>query len=157
MSDGLWRARLLREAVALETPDFALMTHVSLRPAYPPEYDVPGLVAVTFRLHARDNGGHQYVTALDVAAATRIGARFDLDPAESLAFVDSHERMHVFLQLEGVPEDVEERHSRYVDAVWLSLRHPRAAELVRAGEGGLIVRVHEGFWEELVDTGAPRG
>lgn len=146
-----WRARLAREAIASATADFDLLLHVSLNPAVPPEYEVPGLVALTFRLRPRERGGHEYVTVIDVVAALRLGARFGLDAAESVAFVDSHERMHVFLQLEGVPEEVEEAHSRFVDAVWLSFRHPRAAELVAAGEGGLVVRVHEGFWEELID------
>lgn len=147
-----WRARLLREAIPLDDPEFSLLLHVAIRPAYPPEYDVPGLVAITFRLHARRGGGHRYVLALDVAAALRLGARFGLDEAESIAFVDSHERMHVYLQLAGVPEDVEEERSRYVDAVWLSLRHEGAARMVAAGEGGLVVRVHEDFWEELLDA-----
>ena len=147
-----WRARLAREAIPTANDDFDLLLHVSLRPAFPPEYDVPGLVALTFRLRPRERGGgHHYVTVIDVAAALRLGQRFGLDAAESLAFVDSHERMHVYLQLAGVPEEVEEAHSKFVDAVWLSFRHPRAAQLVAAGEGGLVVRVHEGFWEELVD------
>lgn len=154
--DGLfsgvpWRHRLRREAILLRQPDFDLLLHVAVRPAFPPEYDVPGLVAVTFRLHAREEGGHAYVTALDVGAALRLGARFGLDEAEALAFVDSHERMHVFLQLAGVSEEVEEERSRFVDAVWLSLRHPRAAEWVASGEAGLVVRVHEDFWEKLLD------
>lgn len=146
-----WRRRLMREAVPLALPEFDLLTHTSLRPAFPPEYDVPGLVAVTFRLGPRPRGGHTFVTALDVAAALRLGARFGLDEAESLAMVDSHERMHVWLQLAGVPEEVEEERARLVDAVWLSLRHPRAAKAVATGEFGLVVQVEEGFWERLVD------
>lgn len=149
-----WRSRLRREAIATGSSEFDLLYHVSLAPAFPPEYDVPGLVAITFRLHARARGGHRFVTALDPAAALRLGARLGLDAAESLAMVDSHERMHVELQLAGVPEEVEERHSRFVDAVWLSLRHPRAAQLVRAGDFGLVEQVGDDFWERLVDAGA---
>lgn len=146
-----WRSRLEREAIASSHPAMDLLYHVSLTPAFPPEYDVPGLVAVTFRLAERRDGGHLFVTALDVDAALRLGARLGLDEADALAMVDSHERMHIELQLEDVPVEVEEAHSRFIDAVWLSLRHPRAAELVRAGEFGLVEEVGDDFWERLVD------
>lgn len=148
-----WRARLDREALHARGPDFDLFYHVSLRPAFPPDYDVPGIVAITFRLAPRrwPPHGHIFVMALDPSAALRLGARLGLEEAEAFAMVDSHERMHVELQLAGVPEEVEEMHSRFLDAVWLSLRHPRAAELVRAGEFGLIEEVREDFWERLVD------
>ena len=125
------------------------MNHVSLAPAFPPEYDVPGLVAVTFRLFRR--GDHlTFVTAIDPAAALRLGARLGLEPAEALAMVDSHERMHVWLQLAGVAEEAEEEASRHIDAVWLSLRHPRAAHLVEDREIALVSRVGPDFWERLV-------
>lgn len=162
-----WRARLLREAIPLRHEGFDLLYHASLRPALPPEYVVPGLVAVTFRLRRRPGGGHEYVTALDVDAALRLGERLGLDAAEALAFVDSHERVHVALQTEytaaadrdarypaladEVPEHVEEEHSRFVDAVWLSLRHPRAERLLESGEFGLVTKVGRDFWELLVD------
>jgi len=149
-----WRARLRREAIATRGPDFDVLYHVSLRPAFPPDYNVLGLVAITFRLQERENGGHLFVTALDPAAALRLGARMGLDEAESLAMVDSHERMHVELQLAGVPEAVEEAHSRFIDAVWLSLRHPRLEALVRAGEFGIVSEVGHDFWERLVDERA---
>lgn len=147
-----WLARLDADAILTRVADHDHRAHVSLRPAFPPEYDVPGLVAVTWREGTRRDGRLRFATALDVSAALRIGARLGLDEAESLAFVDSHERMHVELQLAGVEEAVEEERSRVVDAVWLSLRHPRAAELVLAGEFGLVTRVHEDFWEQLVDV-----
>lgn len=155
MTDNVeWYARLRRTALPLAARDFDLLYDVGLRPAVPPEYEVPGLVAITFRLHLRPRGGgHVYVMALDAAAALRLGARLGLDAAESLAFVDSHERVHVFLQLAGVPWEAEEEHSRFVDAVWLSLRHPMAAQLVVTGEFGLVDEVHGEFWERLVDAG----
>lgn len=130
------------------------LVHVSLRPAFPPEYDVPGLVAITFRLRERPHGGHVFVTALDVAAALRLGGRLGLGIADAFAMVDSHERMHIELQLAGVPAEVEEAHSRFLDAVWLSLRHSPAEPLVRAGEFGLVDEVHADFWERLVDEAA---
>lgn len=147
-----WYARLRRKAIASAERDFDLLYDVGLTPAVPPEYEVPGLVAITFRLHPRPEGGHVYVTALDVDAALRLGARLGLDEAEGLAFVDSHERVHIALQLADVPWEVEEEHSRFVDAVWLSLRHPRAAELVASGEFGLVEHVERDFWERLVDA-----
>ena len=147
-----WGARLAREAIPAQRRDHDHLVHVSLYPAFPPDYDVPGLVAVTFRLRPRPRGGHVYVTALDVAAALRLGARLGLDAAASLAMVDSHERMHIELQLAGVPEEAEEERSRLLDAVWLSLHHPRAADLVRTGEFGLLVDVRGDFWERLVDA-----
>ena len=148
-----WRARLDREALENRGEAFTLVYHPALVPAVPPEYDVPGLVGLTFRLARRRDGGFVFATLLDVPAAVRLGARLGLDPAGGLAFVDSHERMHVHLQLEGVPEEVEEAHSRFVDAVWLSLNSPRAAALVRAGEFGLVEEVGHDFWERLVDAG----
>lgn len=151
-----WRERLRREGIVLRIPEFDHVLHASLAPAFPPEYDVPGLVAVTFRLTERPSGGHVFVTALDVAAALRLGERLGLDDGEALAMVDSHERMHVWLQLAGIGEAEEEDASRFVDAVWLSLRHPRVAEKVAAGEFGLVTRVGPDFWEALVDTEADR-
>ena len=165
-----WRDRLRREAIVTRGPDFDLVHHVSLRPAFPPEYDVPGLVAVTFRLF-RDAEHITFATSIDVAAAVRIGARLGLDEAESFAMVDSHERMHVWIQLAfddlreldksrpagrdgvqlaGVSEEAEEDASRHVDAVWLSLRHPRAAHLVEDREVALVSRVGPDFWERLI-------
>lgn len=144
-----WRERLRREAIVTRGPDFDLVHHVSLRPAFPPEYDVPGLVAVTFRL-LRDGEHITFATAIDPGAALRIGARLDLDEAEAFAMVDSHERMHIWLQLAGVSEEAEEDASRHVDAVWLSLRHPRAAHLVEDREVALVSRVGPDFWERLI-------
>jgi len=146
-----WQARLRREALLTRGHDHDHVVHVSLSPAYPPEYDVTGLVAVTFRLMRRPQGGSVFVTALDVAAALRVGARLGLDEAAALAFVDSHERMHIELQLAGVAEDVEEERSRFIDAVWLSLHHPHAADLVRTRAFGLVEEVGHDFWERLVD------
>lgn len=154
MADEDWHARLRREAILAQFADFDLAYHASLRPAVPPDYDVPGLVGLTFRLRARSEGGFLYATVLDVAAVLRLGARLGLSEAESLAMVDSHERVHVALQLAGVSEEAEEANSRHIDAVWLSLRHPRAAARVEAGEFGLVTRVHEDFWEALVDPAA---
>ncbi|HET6404765.1 MAG TPA: hypothetical protein VFH78_08960 [Candidatus Thermoplasmatota archaeon] len=144
-----WRIRLRREGILTRGPQFDLVLHVSLRPAFPPDYDVPGLVAVTFRLFRRED--HlTFATAVDVAAALRLGERLGLGPADALAMVDSHERMHVFLQLAGVSEEAEEDASRHVDAVWLSLRHPRAAHLVADREVELVSRVGPDFWEQLI-------
>lgn len=144
-----WRERLRREAIVTRGADFDLVLHVSLAPAFPPEYDVPGLVAVTFRLFRR--GEHlTFATCIDPAAALRIGERLGLDAGEALAMVDSHERVHVSLQLAGVSEEAEEDASRDVDAVWLSLRHPRAAHLIEDREIALVSRVGPGFWERLV-------
>lgn len=148
-----WRGRLRREAILTREREFDLLYHVSLAPAFPPDYDVPGIVAITFRLRERAEGGHMFVTALDPAAALRLGARLGLDEATALAMVDSHERIHVALQLAGVPVEVEEEHSRFIDAVWLSLHHSRAEPLVRAGEFGLVSEVGHDFWERLVDEG----
>lgn len=133
--------------------DFDLVYDVGIRPAVPPEYDVPGLVAITFRLHERPRSpGHVYVTSIEVGAALRLGTRLGLDEAESLAFVDSHERVHVFLQLEGVDWEAEEECARCADAAWLALRHPVAARLVDEHRAGLLTLVREGgFWERLVD------
>lgn len=147
-----WRERLWRDAVRARFHDFDVLYDVSLRPAYPPEYDVGGLVAITFRLSERTEGGHLFVMAIDPAAALRLGAKLGLDEAGSLAMVDSHERMHIALQIEGVPEHVEEAHSRFLDAVWLSLHHPHAGALVRTGEFGLVSEVGHDFWERLIDA-----
>lgn len=151
MREGDWRARLAREAIPSRHRAFDHRYHVSLWPACPPEYEVDGMVAITFREGRRGDGALRFVTSLDPAAALRIGGRLGLDAAESLAFVDAHERCHVALQLEGVHEAAEEDASRHIDAVWLSLRHPRAADLVMSGEFGVVTRVHEEFWERLVD------
>ncbi|HVL87619.1 MAG TPA: hypothetical protein VM681_06400 [Candidatus Thermoplasmatota archaeon] len=152
MADAAWQRRLRERAIGCRFSDHDLLYDAGLWPAVPPEYKIAGLVGLTFRLAARASGGHVYVTALDVGAAARLGARLGLDPAASVAMVDSHERVHVALQLEdeGLPVDKEEAHSRWVDAVWLSLRHPRAEALVRAGDFGLVEHVDAGFWEALV-------
>ena len=144
-----WRERLRDEAVHADFGEFTLRYHVSLRPAHPPEYDVPGLVAITFRLATKPRLA--FVTALDPAAALRIGARIGLDEATALAMVDSHERVHVALQLEGVPEEIEEAQARFADAAFLALRHPRAADLVLTNEFGVISRVGPDFWQALVE------
>jgi hypothetical protein len=52
---------------------------------------------------------------------------------------------------------VEEAHSRFIDAVWLSLRHARAEPLVRAGAFGLVEEVGHDFWERLVDAAQEPG
>lgn len=145
-----WRTRLRREGILTRGRDFDLVHHVSLAPAFPPEYDVPGLVAVTFRLFTRESGHLTFATALDPSAALRLGARLGLDEAEAFAMVDSHERMHIWLQLAGVSEEAEEEASLHVDAVWLSLRHPRAAHLVEDREVALVSKVGPDFWERLV-------
>lgn len=144
-----WRERLRREAIVTRGRDFDLVHHISLRPAFPSEYDVLGLVAVTFRLF-RDGEHITFATAIDPGAALRIGARLGLDEAEAFAMVDSHERMHIWLQLAGVSEDAEEDASLHVDAVWLSLRHPRAAHLIEDREVALVSRVGPDFWERLI-------
>ena len=150
-----WRERLRREAIHERSPDYERLYHVSLRPAFPPEYDVPGLVAVTFRFQSRPR--LVFVTALDPRAALALGERLGLEPAEALAMVDSHERVHVEIQIAGVPEETEERAARHVDAVWLSLRHPRAAHLVEDREVALVTRVGPDFWERLIAPGIGDG
>lgn len=152
-----WRARLLREGIRSDHAGFGLVYHAGLRPPAPDEYVVPGMVGLTFRLDRRPDGRHLFATLLDLPAAIRLGERLGLDPAGAIAFVDSHERMHVHLQLEDVPEEVEEAHSRFVDAVWLSLRHRHAEILVRAGEFGLVEKVGHDFWERLVDAAQAAG
>lgn len=152
-----WHARLEREGLRDHGADFTLVYHPALVPAVPPEYDVPGLVGLTFRLARRGDGALVFATLVDLPAAIRLSARLGLDAAGGVAFVDSHERMHVHLQLEGVPEEVEEQHSRFVDAVWLSLRQAAAEPLVRAGEFGLVEEVGHDFWERLVDAAQEAG
>ena len=151
-----WRERLDTEAALARFDEFDLLYHLSLRPAMPREYEVPGLVALTFRLRERPRGGHLYVMTIDPAAAMRIGARLGLDEAEALAMVDSHERMHIWLQLAGVEAEAEEEKMRWIDATWLSLRHPRAADIVRSGQFGLVTDVEERYMERLIDIAAPQ-
>lgn len=147
-----WSERLVRECIHARLDDFDLFYGVGLRPPVPPDYDVPGLVGLTFRLGERLQGGFVYATLLDVGAVVRLGARLGLDAAGALAFVDSHERIHVALQVAGVSEEAEEANSRFVDAVWLSLDHPRAAERLTVTGLGIVTTVHGDFWEGLVDT-----
>lgn len=151
-----WRERLRREALSQRGETFDLVYHAAIVPAVPPEYEVPGLVGLTFRLNPREPGRALYATLLDLPAAVHMGARLGLGPAEAVAMVDSHERVHVHLQLayERLHETdpaLEEEHARIVDAVWLSLRHPRAAERLLRGEV-VVTRVEPGFWEELVEV-----
>ncbi len=145
-----WWRRLAEEAIATRGPDFDLVYHVSLAPALPREYAAEDLVAITFRWLDRRGGGFVFATAIDPAAAVRLGRRLGLDEAESVALVDSHERVHVFLQLAGVDEHEEEAAARVVDAVWVALHHPHAAAFVRTGEFGLVTRIGEEFWEAVV-------
>lgn len=146
-----WQERLERDALRQDGEDYGLLYHVGIRPAVPAEYDLEGLVGLTFRLRPRRQGGHVYVTTIDLPAALRLGLRMGLDEGEALAMVDSHERVHIEMQLAGVPEDVEEEQSHFVDAVYLSLRHPSIAKHVEAGDFGLVARVGHGFWEALLD------
>lgn len=138
-----WEERLRREGIVQRFPHHSLVYHVGLAPPAPPEYEVPGLVGLTFRLGLRPDGAPLYATLLDAAAALRLGARLGLTEAESLAMVDSHERAHVALQLDyarlhEVPPHVEEEHVHVVDGAWLSLRHPVAERLVESGEVSLL-------------------
>lgn len=149
--DMEWYGRLTGEALRSDGDEFSLLYHAALRPAAPPEYLVPGMVGLTFRLHRRPDHRLVFATLLDLPAVVRLGERLGLDPAAAVAFVDSHERIHVRLQLEGVRAEVEEDHSRFVDAVWLSLHNPLVEALVRAGEFGLVEKVGPDFWERLVD------
>jgi hypothetical protein len=143
--------RLRADAAFSDFGDFSHVYHVGLTPVVPPEYDVPGIVGLTFRLKKRPRGGHVYVTTIDVGAALRLGKRMGLDEGEALAMVDSHERVHIAMQLAGVAEDVEEEQAHFSDAVWLSLRHEKAAERLEAGEFGVVTRVGAGFWEALTE------
>ncbi|HVL48531.1 MAG TPA: hypothetical protein VM889_08245 [Candidatus Thermoplasmatota archaeon] len=147
--DG-WRAAMRARGHWHDFGDHALLYQVSIDPAVPPEWKVDGMAALTFRLAEDDEGRLLLATSLALPVVLRIGARFGLDEAESVAFVDSHERMHVHLQLDGVSEEREEEASRFVDAVWLALRHPRAAAMLEAGPFGLVTRVGPAFWEELL-------
>ena len=146
-----WEARLLRDAVRARFADFSLLYVPSVRPPVPKEYDVPGIVGLTFRYRKRPDGAWEYATVLDLPAVLRMGERLGFEPGQALAMVDSHERLHVALQLEGVAEEDEERQLHLADAVWLSLHHPRAAKLLRIGDFGLVTRVGPGFWEALVE------
>jgi hypothetical protein len=151
-----WERRLRRESILQRLPHHSLVYHVGLSPPVPPEHQVPGLVGVTFRLGERPDGLPLYATLLGAAAALRLGARLGLSDAESLAMVDSHERVHVALQLDHerldeVPPDLEERHSHAADAAWLSLRHPRAERLVEEWGGRILHAMGRGFWDLLVD------
>ncbi|MGQ0535455.1 MAG: hypothetical protein ACT4PT_05235 [Methanobacteriota archaeon] len=145
-----WLQRLRNTALPLSVDGFDLLYHASVRPAAPPEYIVAGMVGLTFRLHRRPQGGHVYVTTIDLAGVARIASRLGLRFEEALAFVDSHEKVHIALQLEGVGEETEEEMSRFVDAVWLSLEHPRAGEKVRTGEFGLVTRIEPDLWEAIL-------
>lgn len=151
-----WRRRLEAGGARAAFAEFDLLYHAGLAPPVPPGYEVPGLVGLTFRLNPREEGRALYATLLDLPAAVRMGARLGLDAAEAVAMVDSHERVHVHLQLayerlhETDPE-LEEEHARIVDAVWLSLRHPRAAQRLLRGEV-VVTRVEPGFWEELIEV-----
>ena len=149
-----WQERLRRGARRDDFGDFTLLYYPSLKPAIPPDYDLPGIVGLTFRLSARPRGGHVYVTTLDLAAAVRLGARLGLDAGEAVAMVDSHERTHIAMQLAGVAEDVEEEQSHIVDAVWLSLRHEAIAKHLKAGKFGLVTRVAPAWREALLDREA---
>ncbi|GEM_PF-4521149 len=151
-----WQDRLRREGALQRYPHHDLVYHVGLAPPVPPEYAVPGLVGLTFRLGRRPGGGPLYATLLDAAAAVRLGQRLGLGEAESVAMVDSHERVHVALQLDyerldEVPPETEERHSHVADAAWLSLRHPRAERLVEESGGRILDVMGRGFWSLLVD------
>lgn len=149
-----WLAALRVQASPAAFADFDLLYHAGLRPLVPPEYAVPGLVGLTFRLHERPMGGFVFVTTIDLPAALRLGERLGLDAAGAVALVDSHERVHVALQLAGAGEAEEEDLARFIDAVWLSLRNSRAAERLRSGAFGVVTHVHDGFWEALVDEAA---
>lgn len=140
-----WRDTLRAQAIHERFDDHTLVYHVGLRPAVPPEYEVPGLVGLTFRL-ARHGGRLVYATLLDLDAAVRLGQRLHLEPGEAIAMVDSHERIHVALQLaygdDEVHPDEEERHSRVADWAWLSLSHPdadwRDIEIVQRREAEMM-------------------
>jgi hypothetical protein len=157
-----WRERLRREGHVQRFAGHSLVYHVGLAPPVPPEYAVPGLVGLTFRLGLRPDGEPLYATLLDAAAAVRLGARLGLDEGESIAMVDSHERVHVALQLgyedlRKVPPELEERHAHAADAAWLSLRHPRAERLVEASGGRILHATGRGFWQALADEGDEAG
>jgi hypothetical protein len=150
-----WERRLARDGAFADFGDFGLVYHVGVRPIVPEEYHVDGIVALTFRLRRRAHGNHDYATTIDLGAALRLGARMGLDAGEALAHVDSHERIHVALQLEGVEEHAEEAQANVVDAVVLSLRHEAIARHLRHGDFGVVTKVEPGFWEALVDLGKP--
>ncbi len=123
-----WRDDLRRYGILRHEVDHSLAYLVGVRPPIPPEYDVPGIVGLTFRLARRGDGALVYAMLLDVGAAMRLGQRLGLSPGEALAMVDSHERIHIELQLAygdaDVHPEVEERHSHVVDWAWRSLRRP---------------------------------
>ena len=150
-----WREALRRDGILQRYRHHSLLYLAGLRPAPPPEYDVPGIVGLTFRLGLRPDGAPLYATLLDLPAAIRLGARLGLDPAASVAMVDSHERVHVALQLDYerldlVPPEVEEEHSRIVDAAWLWCAHPNG-EAALARLGGVIHSAGARFWEALLE------
>lgn len=153
-----WEDRLRREAIRRRYPQHELLDWAGLDPPVPPEYRVHALVGLTFRLGVR-RGVPEYATLLDLAAAVRLGARLGLDAGAAIAMVDSHERVHVALQLDyerlhEVPPDVEEGHTRLVDAAWLACAHPRAEALLER-MGGVLESAGSGFWDALADPEAP--
>lgn len=150
-----WYRRLAREAHASNFEEFDLVYHVSVWPATPPEYETPGMVALTFRLHDRPRGGFVYCTTIDLGAALRLGTRFGLDEAGALALVDSHERMHVHLQLAGVSYENEESAARRVDAVYLSFA-TRVPLVVAERELDEVASIASADGESLVDLGEDR-
>ena len=141
-----WRDELRRAAILSHESDHSLAYFVGIRPPVPPEYDLPGIVGLTFRLARRADDAIVYATLLDVGAAMRLGERLGLDAGEALAMVDSHERVHIELQLAYGSQDVhpedEERHSHVVDGAWHSLRHPDdhlpAIHVVHRGNAELL-------------------
>ncbi|MHB8604342.1 MAG: hypothetical protein ACYDCK_03720 [Thermoplasmatota archaeon] len=146
-----WQADLRRGGIYHSFHAFDLIYYPSLHPAIPPEYHLPGIVGLTFRLRKRSHGGHLYVTTLDLAAVGRLGERIGLDFAASLAQVDSHERVHIALQLDGVDPAHEERFAHVVDAVLLSLVHPKAERAIVAGDFGVVLGVKPELWESLAE------
>lgn len=151
-----WRERVRRGGLVADFDDHRLVHHAGLVPAVPPEFAVDHLVALTFRFRKKEEGGPVYITTIDLPAAVRMGARMGLDAGEAVAMVDSHERVHVALQLDGATEEAEERQALFVDAVWLSLRHEAIARHLRAGDFGVVSRVGPDWWEALVDADAER-
>lgn len=148
-----WRDRLLREAIHGRFRHHDLYYHVSLRPAAPPEWVVPDMAALTWRLGERhEDAAPVAATVLWPPGVVRIGANFGLGPASAFALVDSHERLHTHLAIEGIPEDEQEPFARIADAAYLALHDPEAERIFE--EEGLARLASGRFWETLLARGA---
>lgn len=144
-----WRDRLLHDAILQRFAHHDLYYHVGLRPAAPPPWIVPDMAALTWLPgHRHDDDAPVHATTIWPPGVLRLARRLGLPEPEAVALVDSHERVHVHLSLEGVHEDEQEPLTRFVDAALLSFLHPRAGRARE--ERGLTHLTAGDSWEELL-------